>query len=373
MKKLFQKRTVIGLLVVVLAAFIVVKSIKVFFEPYFKKSPVETESPPSYPETPQDWAPHENNLSHNESALLDNESALLHNESALLHNKDAVLHNESAVLYNEKKYTRDERCTEPKFRKVDNKTKIRCLESSNKATGGYKPFCFYPEGWSFDVGGQFTWMELPPFNFLGNSAYSGNEIGWGGGFTGKITYQQPQEVFAQLRATYNSMDTNINNKIDEAYAELVAGYCFSMAPCLSLTPYMGVGCDNLQDSNTAYFTEDPVYIVLSDQKPSYQTYYGVIGFDTHYAWEKCKLGAQFDFYFPFQQQLDLVRYNCSLDKNVGFATRLPIARRLTQHIWLELTPYYRFFVLGSGLKGTYALDRRNMNQAGAFLTLKVFL
>ncbi|MEI6531380.1 MAG: hypothetical protein WCN87_01000 [Chlamydiota bacterium] len=201
------------------------------------------------------------------------------------------------------------------------------------------------EGWSFDIGGQFTWMSLT------SSSSLENETGSGGGVTGKITYQQPHKIFAQLRGIYNRVNTNASNKIQEAYAELVAGYCVPAAPYLSITPYLGLGYDRLKASY------------------SYETYYAILGLDTHYAWAKWKWGAQFDFYLPFQQQVKVGGSNTSLAKQVGCAARLPIARRLSQHVWLELTPYYRFFVLGS----SKVLEERDLNEAGAFLTLRIFV
>ena len=210
---------------------------------------------------------------------------------------------------------------------------------------------YYKEGWSFDIGGQFTWVALSSLNLSGGRAFSENTTGLGGGFTGKVSYQQPHEVFAQLRGTYNSVNMNEGNRIQEAYAELVAGYCLLANPFLTLTPYAGIGYDKL----TANY--------------SYKTYYGIVGLDTHYAWAKWKVGTQFDFYFPFQQQVNIAGANTSLAKEAGCAARLPIAHRLSKYIWLELAPYYRFFVFGSSAQ----LQEEVLNEVGAFLTLRIFM
>ena len=61
-----------------------------------------------------------------------------------------------------------------------------------------------PEGWSFDLGGTYTWMSFttPP-------TYSGST----GGILGKVTYQQPWAFFGQARSFYNlgTLSSSLNS------------------------------------------------------------------------------------------------------------------------------------------------------------------
>ncbi len=214
-----------------------------------------------------------------------------------------------------------------------------------------------PNGWSIDIGGEYTWMAFttPP-------TYSGST----GGVIGKVTYQMPWDFFGQARTAYNAGPLS-NTSFHEWYLEFVGGYSLFVYQNWMFTPYVGIGLDFLSNKPSSTL--------------EYQTYYALIGFDTHYASEDWAIGIQFDSFPIFNQYLQvegLPEAAWTLDSRVGFDARLPIAYRLPlssykviQHIWLELTPYYRWLPIGES--NALALPERNLNQWGAFLTFRFFL
>jgi len=213
------------------------------------------------------------------------------------------------------------------------------------------PISYGPNGWAFDVGGQYTWMSLttPP-------TYSGST----GGVIGKITYQNPWALFGQARTVYNLGPLN-SSSFYELYIELVGGYCFSANPHWTFTPYVGTGFDFITNN-------------LSTINLGYDTYYALIGFDSHYAWKNCTLGLQFDFLPIFNQYLEVTHLpeaDWTLTSRVGFNIRLPVAYKIAEHIWMEIAPYYRWFPIGES--DTLLLPERNLNQWGAFLTFRFLL
>src|SRR5579862_7452394 len=74
---------------------------------------------------------------------------------------------------------------------------------------------YKPQGWSFDIGGDYTWMSFstPP-------TYSGST----GGVLGKLTYEKPKAFFGQARTVYNlGRLSSSKNKasVHEWYSEFV--------------------------------------------------------------------------------------------------------------------------------------------------------
>lgn len=89
-----------------------------------------------------------------------------------------------------------------------------------------------PQGWSFDIGGTYTWMSVstPP-------TYSGNT----GGVLGKISYQVPGSFFGQARSFYNigPLSSSLNKtSFQESYSEFVGGYCIAALKNWTITPNM---------------------------------------------------------------------------------------------------------------------------------------
>lgn len=221
--------------------------------------------------------------------------------------------------------------------------------------------CNPPQGWSFDLGGQYTWMSFTsPPTFTGST----------GGVQGKITYQEPQAFFGQLRSIYNlgSLSSAQTTSHDhEWYTEFVAGYCFRALSCWTITPYAGVGLDFLHDHKEGYSVVAPIGL-------NYRSYYALFGFDTHYTWDNWYLGLQADCLPVFHQYLSiggLPGVAWKMDERVGVAVRLPAGCRLYRGIWLELAPYYRLLPIGDS--SVLVMPERTLNQWGAFLTFRFFL
>ena len=218
-----------------------------------------------------------------------------------------------------------------------------------------------PEGWSFDVGGQYTWMHFttPP-------TYTGNT----GGVSGKITYQKPWSFFGEFRTIYNlgKLTSSVNESHDyEWYNEGVAGYSFPIYSHWTITPYAGVGLDCLQDNHTAYSTFSAIQL-------KYRLYYAIGGIDTRYYWKKWYLGLQVDCLPTFSQYLSIGSLKgaaWTLTERVGWAARLPIGCKVHDKIWLELTPYFRFLPIGSS--SVLSLPERNLNQWGGFARLRFYI
>ena len=216
---------------------------------------------------------------------------------------------------------------------------------------------------SLDLGGQYTWMA-----FTTSPTYSGST----GGVIGKLTYELPWAFFGQARTVYNlgPLESSLNStRFNEWYFELVGGYSFPIWKKWTFTPYVGVGFDFLNDNQSAYDSISAIQL-------RYQTYYALIGFDTHYTWKYWKLGTQFDCFPVFNQYLKVKTLSeaaWTLNNRVGFDARLPISWKIpvNTEIWLELSPYYRWLPIGDS--DVLGLPHRNMNQWGAFLTFRFFM
>ncbi len=223
------------------------------------------------------------------------------------------------------------------------------------------PSCLSGHGWSFDVGGQYTWMSFTtPPTFKGST----------GGVIGKITYQEPKAFFGQLRSIYNtgslsSSQTTSND--NEWYTEFVAGYCFCAMPRFTITPYAGVGLDYLNDHKDAYST-------IASISLHYRTNYSIFGFDSKYSWDGYYLGLQAECLPVFNQYLSiggLGGASWRMNSRVGAAVRLPVGFKLANFAWLELAPYYRVFTIGKS--SVLGLPSRTLNQWGAFVTFRFFI
>lgn len=217
------------------------------------------------------------------------------------------------------------------------------------------------QGWSLDLGGQYTWMSFttPP-------TYKGST----GGAVLKLGYQKPESFFGQLRSIYNngSLSSKMNSTKDsEWYSEFVGGYCFSVCNNWTITPYAGMGFDFLMDHQRAYSS-------ISSIQLKYKIYYAVAGLDTRYSWKDWSLGAQVDCLPTFNQYLSIEGLSgiaWKLQSRVGVAVRLPIGYNLTKNIQIELAPYYRLLPIGAS--SVLELPHRNLNQWGSFLTFRFFL
>ncbi|MBI3508666.1 MAG: hypothetical protein HY069_03410 [Chlamydiia bacterium] len=218
-----------------------------------------------------------------------------------------------------------------------------------------------PQGWSFDIGGSYTWISFstPP-------TYSGSA----GGVLGKISYQLPNSFFGQARSFYNigPLSSSVNDaSFQESYSEFVGGYCIPALKNWTVTPYVGLGFDFLFDDHTGYSTIAPINL-------NYTIYYAVAGFKTHYTWPNWMLGLQVDCFPTFNQYLKIAGLSgaaWTLDNRVGVEVQLPVAYRYIRNYWLELTPYYRFFPIGAS--SVLGLPERNLNQVGALVSFRFFL
>jgi hypothetical protein len=220
---------------------------------------------------------------------------------------------------------------------------------------------YKPQGWSFGVGGTYTWMS-----FSSPPTFSGST----GGVFGKITYQMPDFFFGQARTYYNigPLSSSINDtSFQESYSEFVAGYSVTAGKNWTITPYAGLGFDFLFDNRPRYGTTFPIDL-------KYTIYYAVAGVETHYVWTDWTLGLQLDCFPTFNQYLKikgLPGAAWTLKNRVGAEVQIPVAYRYARNYWLELTPYYRFFPIGHS--HVLALPERNLNQWGAFLNFRFFL
>ena len=218
-----------------------------------------------------------------------------------------------------------------------------------------------PQGWSFDIGGAYTWMS-----FSSPPTYSGST----GGILGKVSYQMPNSFFGQARSIYNigPLSSSVNKTgFQESYSEFVGGYCFSALKNWTITPCAGLGFDFLFDDHTGYSTVAPINL-------KYTIYYVLVGFETHYNWQDWKFGLQVDCLPTFNQYLRVAGLSEAawvLKNRTGVEVQLPVAYRYARNYWLELSPYYRFFPIGAS--GALGLPERNLNQWGAFLTFRYFL
>jgi hypothetical protein len=223
-------------------------------------------------------------------------------------------------------------------------------------------------GWSIDLGGDYTWEN---FTISPNPSYSGNT----GGVIGRITYQAPWDFFGQARTVYNlgplSSKGDGSSSFHEWYMELVGGWCFPLLYDWSFTPYVGLGIDYLHN----HLDAGPTNAAL---KLNYQSYYAIAGFDTHYAWKNIMVGFQFDCFPIFTQGVETSSIDALwlTSSRVGFDGRLPISFRVpsnqwTRDIWLEISPYYRFMPIGHA--SAIGLSHRNLDEWGAFITLRFMI
>lgn len=222
------------------------------------------------------------------------------------------------------------------------------------------------QGWSLDLGGQYTWMSFTsPPTFNGNT----------GGAHGSITYQKPNSFFGQIRSIYNigTLTSRVNSAKDtEWYTELLGGYSFllSKAGCpfrWTMTPYAGLGLDFLNDHRSAYAS-------IAAIKLKYQLYYALVGFDIRYANQNWSIAAQGECFPTFQEYLSIPALRGAawkMNQRVGFAVRLPVAYRLVKDIWLEAAPYYRLLPIGAS--SVLSLPSRNLHQWGIFATFRFFI
>ena len=218
-----------------------------------------------------------------------------------------------------------------------------------------------PQGWSIDIGGDYTWMSLstPP-------TYKGST----GGVVGKLTYEEPKAFFGQARSVYNlGRLSSSKNKtsLREWYSEFVGGYCFSPNDNWMITPYAGLGLDFLSDHHTGYSTIAPI-------KLNYAIYYALFGLKAHYTWENWMLGLQVDCLPTFNQYLKIGGLPGSawtLKNRTGAEVQLPFAYRYVKNFWLEFAPYYRFLPIGASK--VLGLPHRNLNQWGVFVAFRFFL
>lgn len=220
------------------------------------------------------------------------------------------------------------------------------------------------QGWSFDIGGQYTWML---FNSPGTPKFSGST----GGAHGSITYQKSHSLFAQVRSYWNGGHLTASGRTaheKEFYTDLLAGYCFSAYKHLMITPYLGLGFDFLTDhkSATAY---------VESIKLKYKLNYGILGLDVRYVYRKdWAFGGQVECFPTFEQNLSIEGLSGAawkLKERVGWAVRLPTAYRLVYKIWLEVTPYYRYLPIGKS--NVLDLPHRNLNEVGGLVTFRFFL
>lgn len=218
-----------------------------------------------------------------------------------------------------------------------------------------------PQGWSFDIGGTYTWMSFstPP-------TYSGST----GGFLGKLSYQSPNAFFGQARSYYNLGSLSGSSKktrFNEWYTELVGGYCFSALENWTITPYVGIGLDFLSDHHKRHSTISSIHL-------KYDIYYAVAGLETHYTWQNWMLGLQVDALPTFNQYLiikGLPGAAWTLKNRIGADVQLPVAYRYVKNYWVEFVPYYRFLPIGAS--HTLDLGKRNLNQWGAFVIFRFYL
>ncbi|MDE3055627.1 MAG: hypothetical protein KGI80_02895 [Verrucomicrobiota bacterium] len=196
--------------------------------------------------------------------------------------------------------------------------------------------------------------------------YSGST----GGVLGKITYQMPDAFFGQARSFYNigPLSSSINEtSFQESYSEFVGGYCISALKNWTITPYAGLGLDFLFDDHTGYDSISPIDL-------QYTIYYAVAGFKTHYAWQNWMLGLQLDCLPTFNQYLKIEGLSgaaWTLKNRTGVEVQLPFAYRYAMNYWLEVAPYFRFLPIGKS--STLGLSARDLNEWGAFVSLRFFL
>jgi outer membrane protein W len=217
-----------------------------------------------------------------------------------------------------------------------------------------------PQGWSFDIGGDYTWVSFSTPSTSGST----------GGVQGRLSYEKPNVIFGQARSVYNlgplSSSSN-KSKFYEWYTEFVGGYCFSPLENWVITPYVGIGLDYLSDHLTRHSS-------VSSIRLKYSIYYAIAGVETHYTWQNWMVGLKLDCLPTFDQYLKVKSLSGSawtLKNRTGAAVQLPFAYRYVKNYWLEFAPYYRFLPIGAA--HALGLPKRNLNEWGAFVNFRFFL
>lgn len=218
-----------------------------------------------------------------------------------------------------------------------------------------------PQGWSIDLGGQYTWMSFTtPPTFKGST----------GGAVGKLTYQTPDAFFGQLRSIYNigSLSSGSQKSRDsEWYTEFVGGYCFTVMPHGTITPYVGMGLDFLHDNKKSHGT-------IAAIKLDYSIYYALAGLDFQYYWRSFSVGAKVECLPTFNQYLSikgLKGASWKMKNRVGWDVQVPVGFKIAKDIWLEMTPYYRQLPIGAS--HVLKLPHRNLNEVGVFVAFRFFI
>lgn len=217
-----------------------------------------------------------------------------------------------------------------------------------------------PEGMSFVVGGQYTWMSFTtPPTFTGST----------GGALAKITYERPFSFFGEVRTFFSkgSLSSSVNSSGDtEWYTEAVGGYCFAFHETVRFTPFLGVGLDYLWDNKGGYGSIAPIDL-------KYQTEYLLAGFSLGYFqpnWNIGIKGSCLPIYSQFLSIGGLTGAAWNMKHRVGAEVDLPIGFRVSQRLWLELVPYYRFFPIGASQ--VLGLPSRFLNEWGGVVSVRLF-
>lgn len=227
--------------------------------------------------------------------------------------------------------------------------------------------CFDPcsfQGWSFDVGGQYTWML---FTSPGLPNFSGHT----GGAHGSITYQKRDNVFAKVRTFWNRGHLEATGRTsdeNEIYVDLLAGYTFSsFCDRWLITPYLGMGVDLLDDDKSATS-------LVTSLDLRYRIHYAIAGLDLRYLSRNWVFGVVCDCFPTFDQYLKIVGLAgaaWTLGKRIGVNAHLPIDYRFSDWLWLEVAPYYRYLPIGKS--SVLGLPKRDLHEVGAFVSFRFFV
>jgi hypothetical protein len=209
-----------------------------------------------------------------------------------------------------------------------------------------------PNGWSIDLGAQYTWVSFQLQPTLKGST---------GGVVGKITYQEPWSFYGQFRTIFNAgrIKGSYSSYYREWYTEFVGGYCTQLQRRWTITPYTGLGMDLFNLKQAGFL---------------YRVYYAIVGLEARYAWKCYYVGLQTDL-LPTFHQYTLERHvkgsAWTMNQRVGVSARLPLGFRISNKVWFELTPYYRFFPIGRS--SVLGFGQHNNNQWGAFASFRFFM
>lgn len=220
------------------------------------------------------------------------------------------------------------------------------------------------QGWSFDLGGQYTWMKFTSPNL---PTFSGST----GGVHGRITYQKQDSLFAQVRSFWNAGHLTMTGRSSndkEFYTDLLGGYCFSVGQSWMITPYLGLGFDFLREHQSSTHFVTPIGL-------TYRLNYGLAGVDVRYFYgEDWVFGGQVDCFPTFEQHLSITGMKgvaWKLKQRVGCNVRATVDYRLPKNFWLEASPYYRLVSIGES--HVLSLPHRNLNEFGLLITFRYFL